>query len=133
MSHLVSFSNWTGQKFFIDRQILDPVKFRTTADDKFSVGKIQLKFSDRAENIVGKGENAGYHHFPLFSTIFSEVLFSRVMKTRDCLVKGYIFAGSNLTCPLLALLQSFLSFDYHIEGGFQQHCGKRENAGIQIF
>ena len=26
---------------------------------------------DRVENIVGKGENAGYQHFLLFPTMFS--------------------------------------------------------------
>ena len=28
---------------------------------------------DRAENIVGKGENAGYQHFLIFFTIFYHV------------------------------------------------------------
>ena len=30
---------------------------------------------DRAENIVGKGENAGYQHFLLFPTMFSKAFF----------------------------------------------------------
>ena len=31
--------------------------------------------SDKAENIVGKGENAGNMHFLLFSMMFSKGLF----------------------------------------------------------
>ena len=29
---------------------------------------------DRIENIVGKGENAGYQHFPLFPQCFKNLL-----------------------------------------------------------
>ena len=49
-----------------------------------------LKFClRRIENIVGKGENAGYQHFLFFPTMFSNVYFPRVIKSRDCMVKGY--------------------------------------------
>ena len=37
-------------------------------------------FFDRLENIVGKGENAGYQCFIFFSTIFSKGLFPGVVK-----------------------------------------------------
>ena len=41
------------------------------------------------ENIVGKGENAGYQHFPLFSQCFKNVpFFFRLVKSWDCVVKG---------------------------------------------
>ena len=36
---------------------------------------------DRVGNIVGKGENAGYHSV-------SKSFFSRDVKSRDCVVKG---------------------------------------------
>ena len=31
-----------------------------------------ISLSDRQENIVGKGENAGYQHFPLFPQRFQK-------------------------------------------------------------
>ena len=47
-------------------KILDKSKFKALADDKINVTE-KLKFgSERIENIVGKGKNAGYQHFLLF-------------------------------------------------------------------
>ena len=34
-------------------------------------------FPERVENIVGKGENAGYHHFPVVQQCFLEVVNSQ--------------------------------------------------------
>ena len=45
-------------------------KLKAFADDKINMGEKQNFFSGRVENIVGKGENAGYQHFPLFSQCF---------------------------------------------------------------
>ena len=42
----------------------------------------------RVENIVGKGENAGYQRFLLFHNVLKGFL-SRVIKSPDCVVKGY--------------------------------------------
>ena len=39
----------------------------------------------RIENILGKGENAGYYHFLLFQC-FQKASFSRVVKSPDCVV-----------------------------------------------
>ena len=36
----------------------------------------------RIENIVGKGENAGYQHFPLFSQCFQKLSFLGMLKVR---------------------------------------------------
>ena len=36
------------------------------------------------ENILGKGENAGYHHFP---KMFSKASFLRVVKSQNWVVK----------------------------------------------
>ena len=47
-------------------KILDWSKWKAFADDKLNVTE-KLKFVlGRLENIVGKGENAGYQHFLLF-------------------------------------------------------------------
>ena len=40
------------------------------ADDKLKVTKIMKFVIDRLENIVRKGENAGYQHFLLFPQFF---------------------------------------------------------------
>ena len=54
------------------------------ADDKINVTE-KLKFVlERVENIVGKGENAGYQHF---LTMFSKGFFPRVIKSWDCVAR----------------------------------------------
>ena len=42
-----------------------------------------LSLCYRLENIVGKGENAGYQHFSPFPTMFSKGFFLKVFKSRD--------------------------------------------------
>ena len=49
---------------------LDWTKFKAFADDKFNASKIKISVFERVENIVGKGENAGYQNFFLFSQCF---------------------------------------------------------------
>ena len=52
-----------------DDNILVLFKLEAFADDSFSVAQM-LEFTfGRVENIVGKGENAGYQHF-LLPTMF---------------------------------------------------------------
>ena len=51
-------------------KILDWFKLKAFADEKINVGEIMISFSDRTENIVGKGENAGYQYFILFPQCF---------------------------------------------------------------
>ena len=62
-------------------------KFKACADDKIIVTQ-KLKFVlGRVENIVGKGENAGYQHFLLFPQYFLKLFsFSRGVKSRDYVV-----------------------------------------------
>ena len=51
-------------------KILDFSKLKAVADDKSNVTQ-NLKFVwGRVENIVGKGENAGNHHFLLSLNVF---------------------------------------------------------------
>ena len=69
-------------------KILDQPKFKTFADDKINVTE-KLKFvSGRVENILGKGENADYHHFSPFPTMFSKGFFYMAVKNRECVVKS---------------------------------------------
>ena len=72
-----------------NHKILDWSKLKAYADDKINVTQ-KLKFAlGRVENIVEKGENAGYQHFLLFvPTMFSRGFFLRVLKSWDCVVKN---------------------------------------------
>ena len=61
---------------------LDWSKLKAFADDKIDVNE-KLKFGlERLENIVEKGENAGYQHFLLIPQCFQKVSFSRSLKVR---------------------------------------------------
>ena len=62
-------------------EILDLTKFKALN------GTPNQKFVKRMEeNIVGKEEKAGYHHFLLFQQFFSKGFFPRVVYARDCVV-----------------------------------------------
>ena len=62
-------------------KILDWSKFKAIiADDKINVNE-KLKFDiGGVENIVGKGENAGYQHFLLFPQCFQKASSSGSLK-----------------------------------------------------
>ena len=63
-------------------------KLNATADDKLNATKIMKIYIGSVENIVRKGENAGFLHFLLFSSMFSEGYIFKVVKSRDCVVKN---------------------------------------------
>ena len=45
----------------------------------------------RLENVVGKGKkNAGYQHFLLYPTMFTESLFSRKVQNMECKGKCWV-------------------------------------------
>ena len=53
-------------------KILDKSKFKALADDKINLtNKLKLVLG-MVENILGKGENAGYQHFLLFPKCFQK-------------------------------------------------------------
>ena len=59
-----------------NNNFLDWSNLKTIADNKIKVTQ-KLKFGlGRVENIVGKGENAGYQHFLLFPQCFQKTTFS---------------------------------------------------------
>ena len=61
-------------------KILDQFKLKAFADDKINVTQ-KLKFAfGKVENIVGKGENAGYQHFLHFRQCFQKATFSGSFK-----------------------------------------------------
>ena len=56
------------------------LNFKAFADDKMIVTQ-KLKFVlGRLENMVGKGENAGYRHFLLFLQCFLKLSFPEVLR-----------------------------------------------------
>ena len=65
-------------------KLYQTTKFQTGpkayADDKINVTE-KLKFVlERAENIVGKGENASYQHFLLFPQCFQKASYTGFLK-----------------------------------------------------
>ena len=51
------------------------MKFKAFADNKLNVTKFMISVYDSVENIVGKGENAGYQHFLLSPHCFQKAFF----------------------------------------------------------
>ena len=81
------FDVWERVNSLPHDKILDLTKLKAFADDNINVAKMMISVSNRAENIVGKGENAGYQHFLLFPKCFQEASSLRVVKRQDCVVK----------------------------------------------
>ena len=63
-------------------KILDWSKLKAFADNKINNAEMMIPLPDRIENIVGKGENAGYQHFLLFSQCFQKLSLSRLLKVQ---------------------------------------------------
>ena len=59
--------------FLPNAKMLDWSKLRVFTDDKINVTEKLKMVLGRIENIVGKGENAGYQHFLLFPRCFQKV------------------------------------------------------------
>ena len=59
---------------------LDWSKSEAFADDKINVTEKLKLILERVENIVGKGENAGYQHFLLFPQCFPKASYTGSLK-----------------------------------------------------
>ena len=55
---------------FTKRQYLSSVQFESIRIRHFQGNSMMICVTDWVENIVGKGENAGYQHFVLFPQCF---------------------------------------------------------------
>ena len=65
-----------------NNKILDWSKFKAFADDKINMTE-KFKFVlGRIENIVEKGENAGYQYFFLFPQCFQKASYTGSLKVR---------------------------------------------------
>ena len=75
MLHHLGLLNYFPLNSLPNDNFLDWSKLKVFADDKINVNE-KFKFgSGTVENIVGKGENAGYQHFLLFQRCFKSPLF----------------------------------------------------------
>ena len=63
-----------------NNKILDWSKLKAFVDDKINATQILKFVLRRVENIVGKGEIAGYQHFLLFPQYFLKLSFSGSLK-----------------------------------------------------
>ena len=61
-------------------KILDWSKLKAFADENFNITKTIISVCDKVENIAGKRENAGNHHFLLFLQCFQKLCFSGSLK-----------------------------------------------------
>ena len=57
-----------------NNKILNVTRLKAFADDKFSVAKVMISLFDKIQNIVRKGENAGYQHFLLSHNVYNRLL-----------------------------------------------------------
>ena len=94
----VSFTVPPGQTYALvclnslpNDKILDWSKLKAFADKNVIVTQNWTFALGREENIVGKGENAGYQHFLLFPQCFQKAFFPRAVKSLDCVVKSQLF------------------------------------------
>ena len=71
---------WVWVNFVSNIKFLDWSKLRAFADDKVDVTEKPKLFFGWADNILGKGENAGYWHSLLFPQCFQKADFSGSLK-----------------------------------------------------
>ena len=72
--------HWSQYNSLPHNKISDQSKLKTFADYNIYVTE-SLKFVlGRVKNIVGKGENAGYQHFLLFSPYFKKASYTGSLK-----------------------------------------------------
>ena len=70
----MSLKYWCVTNWLLNDKILPLTKLKAIADNKFDVTEMMISFLERVENIVEKGENAGYQHFLLFPNVFKSSL-----------------------------------------------------------
>ena len=61
-------------------KIWDSTKLKAFADDKMKVVQMMISICNGVVNILVKGENAGYQHFPFFPQFFQKSYLLRSLK-----------------------------------------------------
>ena len=59
-----------------DDKMLDWSKLKAFADDVLNLAEMMVIIHKSLENLVGKGENAGYQHFPHFPRGFQRAFYT---------------------------------------------------------
>ena len=75
----------------LNRQLLTLVQVKAIADNYLNVAQMMEIGFDKKENIVGKGENAGYQHFLLFQQCFPKIFFLGGVRSRNRVVKVFLW------------------------------------------
>ena len=100
--------------------MLDVTKLKTFADEKINVFQMMISVLYRVENILGKGENAGYQHFLVFPQCFQKssflgslkvgiVCFTKLEeKDRDWIMAGEY--GPIMACRMVQPIRSGATF-----------------------
>ena len=132
-------------------KILDGSKLKAFADDKIYVTDKMISPSDKVENIVRKGEKAGYQHFLLFLQCFQKPSFSGLLKVRivwERINKQYNFSSvqnegicrQHNTILAVSKMKAFADNTIKFKCALKieicsvvsrKHCEKRQNAGNQ--
>ena len=121
---------WLLLNFLTDDKTLDQSNLKAFAVNKINGCQKSNLVLGRTENIVGKEENAGYQHFLLFPRYFQTAFFLKVVKSRNCVVKGCLAWG--FCSKWLTLSQTILTFNNPYINNFWKLFGK-ENAGNKHF
>ena len=79
---------WDRVNSLPNDEVLYLSKLKAFADDKIDLTEKQKFFLKWLENIVGKGEDAGYQHFLLFPQCFQMASFSWLLKIGIFVLKG---------------------------------------------
>ena len=101
-------------------------------------------FIYRVDNIVGKGENAGYQHFLLFRQCYQKASFPGLLKhrtvwERDNYTSLSQILGSSPACSFnrsdqwRSLVTCLLPFYYHFDLLFKARKGNESNIWLVLF
>ena len=100
-----------GLSLLPNDKMLDLSKLKAFADDTLNMPQMTKFVYDRIENIVEKGENAGYQHFLLFpANIFCSLLPQRGLYGKELKSCQYV------TCFRLIFVTSFNVLNYLLDG-----------------
>ena len=121
---------WLLLNSLTDDKTLDQSNLKAFAVNKINGCQKSNLVLGRTENIVGKEENAGYQHFLLFPRYFQTAFFLKVVKSRNCVVKGCLAWG--FCSKWLTLSQTILTFNNPYINNFWK-LFRKENAGNKHF
>ena len=72
-------------------------KIKVLTENEVNVCEVMISLSDRLENIVGKGENAGYQFFSFFLRVISWLHQSFVLAEKNILSMDSVDQRSDST------------------------------------